>query len=88
MAIASQMLYGFESLLVGWTINEFTYHKRWTPMMQIKEEFYDVIIRKLYGNVEVNEEITTLTSTLKRLIMEIRTRTLTKILKNIPHIEE
>lgn len=83
MAIASQMLYGFESLLnVGWTINELTYHKRWTPMMQIKEEFYDVIIRELYGNVEVNEEITTLTSTLKSLIMEIRTRTLTKILKN------
>lgn len=82
MAIASEKVYDFESLLsVGWKINELTDHKSWTHVMQIKEEFYLVLIRALYGNVEVNEEITTLTSTLRRVIMEIRTRTLRKILK-------
>jgi len=66
MAIASKKVYDFESLpSVGWNINELTDQKRWTPMMQIKEELYLVLIREFYGKVEVNKEITTLTSTLR-----------------------
>jgi len=48
MAIASQKVYDFESLLiVGLNINKLTHHKSRTHMMQIKEEEFLCAIWKI-----------------------------------------